>query len=332
MNLRSLQNNFGLILLAVIVSVMLWMHVQGQQSLLVTRTFDFHLVVENVPSGVVVTSRPQRIEVAAVGLREELDKVARVDEADRVAVVDLSDATPGASEYRVRLQLTDALREPRVEWRRPENQLIMVEELVQKEFPVVVEAARPPQGFIFVEADVRPERVTVSGPATRIARIDQVRAQILDLSDFTPGESYTVKLQVLDERQRPVADVMTNPEEVSVYPSLSVVQPRKNVLISPQYIGNPAPGFRLVRAELSRNQVRLSGDMRVLQNLDAIETEPISLEGLTTNTNKLVRLQIPRGVSADLANVEVRLVIEALPATPPPVTNDPPPATNSGER
>jgi YbbR domain-containing protein len=333
----SIQKNLGIFIASLMLSLVLWLHVQSQLALIQTKRVEFEVQPINLPpnANLAATLIQRKVTVLARGRPEEIERLsAEIDRLQRagqslIATVDLSNATPGTFQYPVRLQTP---RRIDVEYADPGTVPVTIDELVVRREPVIIEAVGVRQGFYYSGADIRPDQVTLSGPARDIARVGQVRAQ-LDLTEFKPGSSFTVPVEVLDKNNKPLADVASDPAEVEIRPTLSELPTEKNVLITPQWVGQPAFGFRVRGYSIFPTQISASGDKEQLATLQTLDTEPINIEGLKSDTEITVNLRVPKGITVDARRrrVSVQIRIEPIPQQPerePPNTGPPqqPPA------
>ncbi|HZH98122.1 MAG TPA: CdaR family protein [Fimbriimonadaceae bacterium] len=332
----SVQKNLGIFIASLMLSLVLWLHVQSQLALIQTRRLEFEVRPINLEqNNLAATMIQKKVSVTARGRPEEVEKLAiELDRLQRsgqslVATVDLSNASPGTFQYPVRLQTP---RKIDVEYSDPGTVPVTIDELVRQRQPVIIEAVGVRQGFYYSGADIRPDQVTLSGPARDIARVGQVRAQ-LDLSEFTAGRSYPVVVEVLDKNNKPLADVASDPAEVEIRPTLSELPTQKNVLITPQWAGQPAFGFRVRGYSIFPTQVSASGDKEQLATLQTLDTEMINIEGLRGDTELTVDLRVPKGirVEARRKRVSVQIRIEPIPQVPAPdkpTSGTPPPESS----
>lgn len=318
--MKWLTRHFGLKLVSVLLSVLLWLVVQSQSPLMDRGLFTFKLVPRNVPAEVIVTKMPETVSIEAEGTREEIAKLKRLTDK-LTATVDLSEAVSGVGEYRVqRIDPSDVS----VKWGRVDPVIVSLDALVRVQKPVEVEAYNAPDGLEFTDATVQPETVIIEGPESQINDVSKVRAQVdLGRSAFRAGATFSVNVEVLGESKL-LPLITVSPGTVIVRPVLSPSVARKNVLVSPNWSGQPGQGFRVVGATVRPTSVELRGETQALKEIQSVATAPIDIGGVTSSRTVTVRVIVPRGVRAEPQSVSVRIEIEAIPQ-PPVTTTEPPP-------
>lgn len=299
--------NVWLGLLAMILGLVLWLHVQTQAEPSVQREYMVKLIPRELPTNLAVVRGPTQTVVIGEGSIEDLNKV-RAD--DIVAYADLSTAQPGNRPYAV--QLVGPTRSPvslslkNVTVRFDLAPIMRQDKLVELETVGTL-----PAGFQFDTASIQPDRVTVAGPASEVKSIVRVRA-ILNLSKIQKaGDSYLANVEVLGAQNKPLSLVTTDPPEVTILPAVAAAPQSKNLIIAPNWLGEPAFGYEVIRYELRPNQLEVTGESSLLAGLSRLETEPINLENLKSTTTVFARVRLPKGVSSPQANrVRVIIVVE----------------------
>jgi YbbR domain-containing protein len=151
------------------------------------------------------------------------------------------------------------------------------------------------ESYIYAGSTLSPNDVSVRGAKQYVNSVKQVRA-ILDLSNTEPTRINMVKLEALDSNGKPVSGVVCDPDTVAVRPALMVAPPTKNVVITPNYLGTAAIGYRITSCEVTPNQVRLKGSSEVLAGLVSVDTQPIKIQDLNSDATFAVRLKLPKDV------------------------------------
>lgn len=309
-----------MILTSIVLGLSLWLYVRSLESTKVPITVAAQLYVSGKSADIDVAEIPTTVSATFYVPLEDRDKIDPKSIKVR-AVVDLSGAEEGIAEYPVSLEVPSELR--KYKWEVENRIVVAVEQVAQESRMVaVVESGDAPPGLELGAVTVQPESVTVSGPKSVVSKVDTVRVLLL-LSNVETGKTYTLPVEVFDVTGKPITGIRVVPEFVSVSPALSPLQPRRTLLVSPKWIGQPAPGFLVASLEVSPNEVTVQGERKRLSDLRTIETVPVDLTGLKENTVRVVRLQLPAGVSIlGRDRIEIRIRIEPIPpAEPPPPGN-----------
>ncbi len=187
----------------------------------------------------------------------------------------------------------------------------------------------PPQGYVVVSSSAAPGTVTVVGPQHQLAAV-QARVNVNlanQKTDFQAEESVTV----VDAGGHPLnfehtvaghpqGDVLVS---VAVVPSLT----SRASAVLPRISGAPPGGHYLGGVVVSSPTVVLDGPQDLLNTLDSVPTQTISLAGINGSASFTVRVLPPAGVTAAPASVTVTVTVVDIPQpTPSP---SPPTATPS---
>jgi YbbR domain-containing protein len=321
---KKLKKDFLLILVSLLLSVMLWTYVQSQllQKTQVQETF--HLLTVNLDqSSLIITKKPDTVKVTAEGSPEAIHDLGRANSQSLNAYVDLSNAQPGISTYPVFIQ-RDSVRDYGISYSRPDKVVVVIEKRVLSA-PKKVEAdVEPPNGYAVASVDVTPSSVIIAGPQNDINRIAKVRAHVTLKTDATAGQLIHVKVDVLDEKDKPIPNLTVEPSTVDLTPVLTEAVRRKNVPILFNWSGTLPFGYNIGSDYSVRpSQVAVSGPPEVLKKISSVTTEPISLKGLTSDSSRTVRLKSP-GEGVELNPRSVRVFIPVVPPKAPPEDPKPP--------
>lgn len=308
------RQDWGLKIAALLLSLLLWLHVQSQESTKKETSFTVPVEIVGVPDDLVISSRPPDITITLKGLPETIDQFNNQRRNRKLrAFVDAGRAREGTVDFGVSLEPRGELLglEPTP---RP-TVSIEFEGKTEKEFPVeVVTGGEAPAGFELGTAVVDPSEIKVSGPKSKITQVRTVRA-LLNLSSIRPGTSNTVNVDVLNGRGEAITeDVERSPAQVVITPTLTPAKPARSILISPRYIGQPSPGYRVAGVDLMPNEVVVKGDRNRISRLTVLETEPIPIDGLKQSVTRDVNLRLPEGVSVQNKRQQVRVTIRIEPS------------------
>lgn len=316
--MKWLFNNWLQRIAALVLAVMVWQLVIRIEQPSLRTTFDNVLIdFRNRPAELAITSGPNAVsvEVSAIG-----GEPPRVKLEDIVAWVDLSKADPGKSNYRVRLIVPQEILAKAKVAPRPEFVSIELQRVVSRTLkigaPQFVGATE--RYVLGDEFRISPDSVTISGPQAAVMEADFARITV-DISRLEPGVAYERPVTVVDGDGHAVAGLTISPSRVTFSPSLAPRPEEKNVLISPVWAGIPAVGYKVIRYELTPNQVSVSGDPQVLARVYTLNTEPIDINNLQESREFRVGLQVPQGLRPKRSDVTVRVV----------VSKDSPPAPDS---
>jgi YbbR domain-containing protein len=119
-----------------------------------------------------------------------------------------------------------------------------------------------------------------------------------------------VVLEPLGDENLPVPLVTIEPSTVQIRPAVSIGPSRRELLVTPVFTGQPAFGYRVTGYSVTPNEIATSGESSDVSRMTTVDTEPISLEGLTSDRTFQVRLRLPEGLTStvgDIVAVTVRV-------------------------
>lgn len=182
--LDKLSNNLGLKIVALILSLILWMIVSAQRREQVTeQAFRLPLQFTGIPEGLIVTSADVP-EYITVRLRGPESRIQTFSARNRSVQVDLSQATAGEVDQAIsdaQIDIRDPLEIVSID---PPRVTLELERRDQKIVPV-----RPftvgtlPAGYELGEVSVNPAQALISGPRSAIQETTEVATERIILSE-----------------------------------------------------------------------------------------------------------------------------------------------------
>ena len=180
---------------------------------------------------------------------------------------------------------------------------------------VEVERGEVPTDIELGTITVEPAEVEVVGPASVIARVVAARADVIIQSSGI-DINQDVELVPVDNVGDAVAQVDLDPPTARVTIPVFSDRQTRTLPVSPQLTGTPAAGFAISSVEVDPTVVTVEGDGDDLEALAKIDTEPISVAGVSTEETVAAALALPTGVVAlDVQQVDVTIGVRALTET-----------------
>jgi YbbR domain-containing protein len=178
-----------------------------------------------------------------------------------------------------------------------------------------------------VEASVsynRPRGFIIASPGPQSVNV-RLRGSKKTIRQLNP---YMVSVQVdLSQRQIGLVSINLTSDDVLVPEGLEVVVIEPNTLrvdlereislrvpVVPKFVGKPAAGSAVGEAEVSPNQVLVTGPEPLLAHLESLSTRPISLEGHAQTFDERVEVVSP---SSLIQIAPAGMVTVRVPLTPP---------------
>ena len=175
--------DWSLKLLALAITVVLWLAVTGQNKPVTLRVSGVQLNFLK-PGGLEISNEPPgQVEVILTGSPDKLD---RIGPRDLVATVDLSDQKAGERIVRLSLDRVklDLREDVKIQGFRPSTIPIRLEPIIEVPMDVEVKfEGKLPEGYEVVSVSVNPAKVRLRGPAGRINALDKVTTETVSLDD-----------------------------------------------------------------------------------------------------------------------------------------------------
>lgn len=309
--LNWLESNLISIVLATLLSLTVWIVATQEVNPVETVDFDRAVPIEYVglPSDLLITNEPTESVRVTYRASQTVRRSLTLD--DFRAVVDLSDLEPGA--YDMRVDVTISSQATYVE-ARPQTVHVEIEELSRRSLPIqLIVQGDLPTGYRSSDPVLDPSDASVSGPRTQVELIGEVRA-VVSVDGQRDTIEQTADLIALDSEGVQVPNVTLEPETVDV--EIAVVQEADFREVAVRVNANvlTATGYYVSRLTPNPALVPVRGDPDVLRSLTAIETELISLQGVTEDTSVIAQLDPPEGVTLEgVETVEVVISVAAQP-------------------
>ncbi len=308
--LRVFVHNWPLKLAAIGLATLLYGGLVFSQS---TRTFPTIIAVEIVgqPADSFMLTVIDPVTEIVYFSASDVQPIA----SDFRARIDISNLVPGSGPQRVPIQVESIDPRIRVVRVQPQAVTVNLDRLEERPFDVEVPSPVAPDGLSLGDIKIEPARVKVSGPASVLGRVVAVRA---DVSIQASGLDFdqAVDLIPVDEVGNPVAQVQVQPGTARI--TVPVFSDRESRLlpISALITGDPAAGFELAGATVEPKFVTVEGDADQLAQLVSIDTEPIFVNGLSSDQSFEATLVLPTGVEAlDVKTITVAVDVRQVTAT-----------------
>lgn len=198
----------------------------------------------------------------------------------------------------------------------------------------IVHKVNPPAGYSVAAESASPDHVTVIGPQRELRSVQAVVE--VDLGNRKTNLTRELNVTIRDNTGHTVGDVGVQQPTVTVTITIKPEATMRTSAVLPKFTGTAAGGFFVDGISANPGLVVLNGPQDILNSLDSVPTEPISVSGVTTDRFVTVHLQLPAGVTATPDTVTVHISIGALPTpiplptpcvTPQPTPPLTPPAT-----
>jgi YbbR domain-containing protein len=313
-SVKSIVDNRGLFALSVLLAFALWIFVTDAENPTRTRTLPFPIPVEatNVGDDVALAADIQDVTVRVTVADDVYDNLVSTD---FLATVDLTGYGVGTHEdvpVDVRALRSDGGL--RVESLIPEDGVeVQLAQLTSKSVPVdiVVEGSLP-TGFSMTSPE-HVETVRVTGPQVEVDKVDKATATI-DVTSRTKSIDQAIRLTPRTDAGFLVQLVTLDPDIVDVKIDIEQLELTRPLAINVVTEGAVADGYNVVDVSVDPPTVIVRGDSAFIDDVFAIDTQPIDIEDADETIEISVSLDIPSGVTVAGDAPVVTVTIEIAPA------------------
>jgi YbbR domain-containing protein len=297
--LRWIFRNLGTFLLAFALAVVVWISAVTTAFPSVQRVRPVPLeILGRDPNMLIVGNLPTQVRVTLVAPTDVMDSL-NTSESAVTAWVDVSGLEAGTYDLEVQAQVNPAYQPVRRQLISPEIVTVVLEELITRTLPANLEVTGDLTiGYQRGIPSHEPASVTVSGPATLVERISEVRAE-LDISGAVETINRDLLLMAVDRNGELVSGVTISPSEVSVTQPIFLRESYRNVIVRVVTEGQPAEGYKLTNITVSPlNVVVFSSNPQLVNDLPGyVETDPVILTDAEDDVEDFAGLNLPEGVS-----------------------------------
>jgi YbbR domain-containing protein len=296
---RWLVSNLSTLILALVLAVVVWISAVTASNPNVEQSRSVPLDIVGLdPEMLLVGNVPTQVRVTLEAPSSVMDSMS-VSENAIQAWVDISGLDPGTHDLHVQVNINPSFRPVRRTSVIPEIVSITLEPLLTRTYPVrLTVTGEPAVGYQKGRRNSEPSSVVVSGAASLVSQIEEVRAT-MDISGATETIQRDVALVSVDQNGEPVSGVTITPLDVSVTQPIFLQGGYRNVIVRVVTEGQPANGYKLTNITVSPlNVVVFSSDPQLVNDLPGyVETEPVDLTDAVDDIDTYVVINLPEGVT-----------------------------------
>jgi len=338
--LASLRQNLLLKAVSLLASVLLYGYVQAERDPTITRAMAASVRIVNPGSGQEVETPTSSVEVSVTGPK---NIVERIKDNDVTALGDLNGkSVTEVTTLPVRLRFSadtllpdmrkDLSFDPPVSSVR-----VTIFPQQNRRLPVSARFAKhPPAGYIYGPEEITPSFIRIAGRADRLARVSEVVANAAPpVSGANIEGDFT--LSARDSDDNPIDGIVLDPGIVHVRVLLVEEPDSKELLVSPNFQGQPPPPYKIEGVTVTPGEVKITGRWGQLSHVSQLLTEEISLREMTESKTVDASLQLPANVAVQdkeghtITHVTVHITVARLSPSPSGATSGlaSPPATTT---
>jgi YbbR domain-containing protein len=313
--LRWLAKNFGTLLTAFILAVIVWVSAVVASDPNEERTLNRPVPIELIGQASNLQIMGEVTQNATVILNAPASVWTQLnsDPSLITARVDLSNLGAGTHTVPVQIQITPHL--VRLISQVPEQLTITLDSIASESLPVnLIVTGNPLIGYQAQTPQVNPTQVTISGPESLIASVKQVRVTM----DITNINQTLIRDEVpvlLDAKGQVVTGLTVSPETVTVTQPITLLGGYRYLIVRAVTQGQVSSGYQVTNIFVSPvGVVVFSSDPELVNSLPGyVETQPLDITGKESDFDTLVDLNLPPGISVvGDTKVLVQISIEVI--------------------
>ena len=312
---KRFVKNLPTFLTAFLLAITIWIMAVNSNDPVDKQTFPQGIPVEVIGQDeelVITNEVPSQVTVslsAPVSMWETL-----IDSPELVhAYIDLNGLQEGTHELEVHVEV-DA-RPVKVETIAPSEIEVILEPLYSKYYEIqLVQPSQPAVGYEAGDPEMDETHATVSGPASRMEKVTEVRA-ILDVSQANQDIDRDITLAAYDNNGVIVEGVTIEPAQVHVSMPITQRGGYRNVTVKAIVTGQVASGYRLTNITVSPLTVTVySANPGVVNDLPGyVETQPLNITGADEDITESLPLNLPAGVSVvGESTIKIAVTVSAI--------------------
>ncbi len=298
------QRNLPAKIIALLIAIVLWFFIMNDQNPSIEGSFNVPLSIVNAPEGCKISRSDEVIKVKVRGARS-LFVSANANEFK--AYIDLNGADEGKQEAKVQTVLPQGFE---LISTSPETVNVTVDKIIQKQVQLnLIVTGAPAPGNTVAHVTQSTAMVAVEGPRPAVEEVTHAIGYV-GLTGNNADFSLDVPITPVNADGREVDGVKIIPAKVQASVQLARGLTKKVVSIKAVFADDLPAGYATANVRMDPSKIEVAGEEQLIRQLDAVNTEKISLAGMTKSGKKTVKLDLPQGVIA--TNKDIIVTIEIV--------------------
>jgi YbbR domain-containing protein len=192
---RSLVNNIGLKVLALVVALLIWKSVADDPELATFMSVPVQYM--GLPEDLEISSNV--MESVDVELRGPSEQLRTYGDSHPAVAIDMRDVHAGERTFSITRENLNLSRGVRLVRAIPSQLRFEFEHRISREVPVQVRFTKsPPRGYAIASYQVEPDRLMIVGPESRVKSVEQVTTDPIDLSKVVGPAEFRINAFAAD--------------------------------------------------------------------------------------------------------------------------------------
>jgi len=177
-----------------------------------------------------------------------------------------------------------------------------------RELPVPINYRSLPAGLVITNDPPAFVKIEFTGPGTLLSLLNSERLAVrLDLKGVGVGATEFKITPAMFDIPRATTVTRISPSQISLDIDRLV---RREIPVHLEVRGKPAPGYRVISAEVEPPTIVLTGPSKIVTPLESAQTEPLDLNGVTADIEGIVAVVSPAPlVTLERAEVTANIAI-----------------------
>lgn len=290
-------------IIALVIAIILWFFVMNEQNPSIDSNFTVPLEITRLSDGYTVDRSVENVKLKVRGPRSLF---AMATERDFKAYADLNGITEGKHSVKVQTVLPQGFE---LVTTSPETVIFDIDKVIKRE--LITELAfsgSPDSGVTIGSATPMVKTVNIEGPSQAVNAVARVVGYV-NLAKKDSDFKAAVPLVAVNNEGKEVGDIKLSPDTVEVQVSIVKGLYKKFVDIKPMVANDLGANMILNSVKINPGKIDIFGDQRIVDTLDYIETEQISLADLDKPTTKEIKLKLPIGITVTNDTITVKIDI-----------------------
>jgi len=311
---KLLQNNNVVKALAVLIAILLWLVVRLDSNTPTTRTTtsEHRETISNVAVTPVFDQSSYAIKQISpaevtVELRWKDTSFRKPNFSELGVEANLNNLTEGT--HQVFLSATGI--NSNVDYSiSPPTVQVTLEKIQHKQLPVsIIPTGSPYDGYMAGQPIVKPTRVSVSVPESRLNLVSEVRAEV-SVEGAKENVVKQVKLTMYDKDGK-VVDGEISPAVVDV--EIPITSPFKQMPLQLKLKGEPAPGYAVEGITLEPETVTVYAPQDILNKMEFYDGLELDLSGLKETKTSTLTIPLQKGITKVIPE-EIAATVKIVPS------------------
>ncbi len=287
-----IKNNFSMKVLSVVIAVIIWIIVGNINDPVISRDISgvkVEFINEKALNKINKSYELEdsdKITISVSGKKSILSKLRAKDfkaEAD-LSKLSVVDAVP--VEVSLKNNVTGQIT---IDLGKNTMMKVKIDDVETTTIPVTVEVkGEPASGYAVGKKTASPNMIEVTGPATAIEKIEEVRL-ICNVNGANKDIKENVDVQFYTKKGKKIDGSHLRYDEKSISAVVEIWK-QKVIPIEVKTVGKVAGGYTVASVEYEPKEIAIAGPDDELENINSIELEKIDIDGATADVEKNISL------------------------------------------